>query len=159
MKNRPVVQEIEKRLSISEKLEQYLKKSLGKIDLLRYATLQKAFDGKLVKQDLLDEPAAILLANIKTYRDNNIKPSTKRNIEKAIYYTNGKTMAEELKSILSILQENKNPVSSKTLWLSSMYSDDIDNFYSALRVYIESGEIIELPRKGKESFLKLAESK
>lgn len=66
-------------------------------------------------------------------------------------------MPEELKSILEILNENAEPISSKQLWLSSDKKDDIEEFYAELKKYIESGEIIELPRNGKESFLKLAD--
>lgn len=68
-------------------------------------------------------------------------------------------MAEELKRIIEILKESKEPVSAKILWQSSTHKDDIDDFYAALKKHIESGEIIELPRKGKESFLKLADPK
>jgi type I restriction enzyme S subunit len=67
-------------------------------------------------------------------------------------------MAEELKSILTILKESKAPVSSKTLWQSSVHKDDIDEFYAELKKHIEKGEVIELPREGKESFLQLREA-
>ncbi len=66
-------------------------------------------------------------------------------------------MPEKLKSILEILRESIEPVSSKNLWSSSDKKDDIEEFYAELKKHIESGDIIELPRNGKESFLKLAD--
>jgi type I restriction enzyme S subunit len=68
-------------------------------------------------------------------------------------------MAEEFKSILALLRESKEPISAKTLWQSSIHKDDIDEFYAELKKHIEKGEVIELPREGKETFLQLIEAK
>ena len=82
----------------------------------------------------------------------------RKKTEKPLHIKSRK-MAEELKRIMEILKESNGPVSAKTLWQSSIHKDDIDDFYAALKKHIEAGEIIELPRKGKESFLKLEDVK
>lgn len=154
-----VVQEIDRKLSECDKLEEAIILSLSQSEITKKSLLQKAFEGKLVEQDPTDEPASVLLERIKKEREEYLKLEKERKkIEKPLHIKSRK-MEEELKRIIEILKESKEPVSAKTLWQSSTHKDDIDDFYAALKKHIEAGEIIELPRKGKESFLKLADAK
>jgi type I restriction enzyme S subunit len=98
-----------------------------------------------------------LLKEIKAAKDEFVKAGVKSGMEQKQLHTKYKKMAEELKGIMEILAESKEPVSAKTLWQSSTHKDDIDEFYAVLKKHVEIGEVIELPRKGKESFLKLAQ--
>ena len=132
---------------------------MNQIEPLKQTLLQKAFEGKLVKQEPTDEPASVLLEKIKKEREEYMKAEKERKKTEKPLYIKSRKMAEELKQIIEILKESKEPVFAKTLWQSSTHKDDIDDFYAALKKHIESGEIIELPRKGKESFLKLVDSK
>jgi len=154
-----IVDAIESRFSESEKLEEEIQSSILKLDSLRSSILQKAFEGKLVEQDPTDEPARVLLERIKKEREEYLKAEKERKKTEKPLHIKSRKMAEELKRIIEILKESKEPVSAKTLWQSSTHKDDIDDFYAALKKHIEAGEIIELPRKGKESFLKLADAK
>jgi type I restriction enzyme S subunit len=68
-----IVQEIEKRLSVCDKVEQSITESLEKAEALRQSILKKAFEGKLLtEQEIAQckkepdyEPASVLLEKIK----------------------------------------------------------------------------------------------
>ena len=76
-----IVQEIETRLSVCDKLNEAIEQSLEKAQALRQSILKKAFEGKLLSQDELQtcrqqldwEPAAKLLERIK--KDSKTKKS------------------------------------------------------------------------------------
>jgi len=63
-----LVQEIESRLSICDKIEESIEQGLQQAEALRQSILKKAFEGKLVPQDPNDEPASVLLDRIKAAR-------------------------------------------------------------------------------------------
>jgi len=60
-----IVQEIETRLSVANKLEETITQSLQQAEALRQSILKKAFAGQLVPQDPHDEPADRLLTRIR----------------------------------------------------------------------------------------------
>ena len=68
-----IVQEIESRLSVCDKVEQSISEGLQKAQSLRQSILKKAFEGKLLseaeeyqcKQEADYEPASVLLERIK----------------------------------------------------------------------------------------------
>ena len=66
-----VIQEVERRLSVCDKIEEMIEDSLKQAEALRYSILKKAFEGKLVPQDPNDEPASILLQRIKAEKEKN----------------------------------------------------------------------------------------
>ena len=74
-----IIQEIESRLSVCDKVEQTIIDSLEKAKALRQSILKKAFEGKLLsaaeiarcKQEKDYEPAAVLLEKIKVVKKNN----------------------------------------------------------------------------------------
>ncbi len=63
-----VVQEIESRLSVCDKIEESIEQSLQQAEALRQSILKKAFEGKLVPQNPSDEPASVLLERIRAHR-------------------------------------------------------------------------------------------
>ena len=60
-----VVNEIESRLSVCDKIEEAIEHSLQQAEALRLSIIKKAFEGKLTKQNPKDEPAQKLLERIR----------------------------------------------------------------------------------------------
>jgi type I restriction enzyme S subunit len=74
-----IVLEIEKRLSVCDKMEETIKISLEKANALRQSILKKAFDGKLLTEEEIEackreadyEPASVLLGRIQEEKEKN----------------------------------------------------------------------------------------
>lgn len=77
-----IVEEIEKRFAKADKMLEGVEKSLKSAEQLKQSVLKKAFEGKLVPQDPNDEPASVLLARIKSEKQQNEKVKGKRNDRK-----------------------------------------------------------------------------
>jgi type I restriction enzyme S subunit len=71
-----IVDAIESRLSVCDKLELIINENLAKAQALRQSILKKAFAGRLVPQDSNNEPAEKLLERIKAAKANGV-PQTK----------------------------------------------------------------------------------
>lgn len=69
---RRIVAEVDRRLSVAERLESAIDANLARAKRLRQAILKRAFEGRLVPQDPNDEPAGVLLERIR--QDNSKAP-------------------------------------------------------------------------------------
>ena len=66
---RRIAAEVERRLSVIQKMEHTVEASLARAERLRQSILKQAFSGRLVPQDPDDEPASALLGRIRAERD------------------------------------------------------------------------------------------
>ena len=66
-----IIEEIESRLSIDDKVESIINAELKCAERLRQSILKQVFSGKLVPQDPKDEPASVLLERIKQEKAKN----------------------------------------------------------------------------------------
>ncbi len=62
---RRIVAEVERRLSVADEVARTVEQSLAQAQRLRQSILKKAFEGRLVAQDEMDEPAGVLLEKIR----------------------------------------------------------------------------------------------
>jgi|WetSurMetagenome_2_1015567.scaffolds.fasta_scaffold45119_2 type I restriction enzyme, S subunit len=150
-----IVQAIESRFSLIENLVDSINIGLKKVEAFRHSILKKTFEGKLVPQDSNDGSATRLLKQIQ------YEKAIYSNVQKELVKQkpkNTRTM-ENYKKVLEILKEKGKPISAKELWQLSIHKDNIDAFYAQLKEHIEKGEIEEIERRGKDSFLKLTDSK
>ncbi len=146
-----IVRNIEEKNTICDKAQESIKDGLQQIETFKQTILQEAFQGMLVEPNINDEPVIALLENIQ------VEKKTYDLSEKEKLNTKIKPMADKAKSIIDILKGSVVSLPAKEVWLSSDKKDDIDDFYAELKKFVESGDIVELPRNGKDSFLKLAE--
>tara|TARA_R110000782_G_scaffold237188_1_gene323296 strand:- start:10612 stop:12198 length:1587 start_codon:yes stop_codon:yes gene_type:complete len=149
-----IVNIIESIFSYCDNIEKSVNKALKDAENLQQSILQRAFEGRLVKQELHDESANTLLEKIIREREYYLKNKKTNPI-----YIKTLKMAEPLKSILELLKENKEPMAANILWQLSKHKDDIEAFYEQLKIHVEKNEIKELPRKGKESYLTILDKK
>ena len=145
-----IVQEIDSKFSLIDKVEEFLESNFNQIEILRHSILKKAFEGKLIEQDPNDEPATELIKRIKKEKELYLLEQKKA---AKIKRTTMKRKRQKVSlSILEILEKRTEPISSKLLWEQSKHHDNIEQFYAALK---KLEDRIEEKKKGKESLLSL----
>lgn len=135
-----IVRLLESRFTLIVNLEKSIKKSLKDITLFKQSVLKKAFEGKLIAQDSTVEPANLLLEKIRIEKSeylkaqkelDKLKPKKKRKMDKK-------------KTVLEILKESKEPISTQELWTNSIHEGDIESFYGEIKeIFDQLDEIKE----------------
>ena len=75
------IEEVESRLIVCDKIEEYIEAGLLQSEALRLSILKKAFEGKLIKQNPKDEPAQKLLERMREMKKNGTETKTKNKKE------------------------------------------------------------------------------
>ena len=144
-----IVFEVERRLSVADAVEATVDAELKRSDALRQSILKQAFSGKLVPQNPNDEPASVLLEQIKEDKmKRETEQKSKRKSKKTRKREQGLTKINDLLSektrntrIYDALKSVGQPLPpDELLKLSKL---DVDEFYAQLKAEIESGRIIE----------------
>lgn len=152
-----IIQEIESRFSLANKLEEVTNECLQKIEVLKQSILRKAFEGgllsgkeiELIKSDPDWESAGKLFEKINTERVINKEVQKTKILEEWV-----EIVEEELKDLLTILKESPKGILAKVLWQKSIYKDDIDGFYTELK-RMESQNLIIEKKIENESYIGL----
>ncbi|CAN5649855.1 hypothetical protein BH24ACT22_BH24ACT22_13250 [soil metagenome] len=76
-----IVEEVERRLSVVDKLEATVEENIKQAAGLRQSILKQAFSGELVPQDPDDEPASVLLARIRSEREATKPKARKKGVK------------------------------------------------------------------------------
>lgn len=143
-----IVQEIDRRLSVAERIEKTIEISMRRNDNLRQAILCKAFSGELVEPSHGEEPAAILLEKIQRQREKEKtqKPIAKKG-RRIMTVRDTHFILEEVDAdhLSKILTKNVVGMDPKNLWQESKLT--IDDFYAQLKREVEGNLIEETPER------------
>jgi type I restriction enzyme S subunit len=142
-----IVSEIERRFSVIDQIEKTIDQALIQAEKLRQSILKKAFEGKLLPQNSIDESASILLEKVKKEKANLAASNKiKRKSTSKLKTTEmGKMKSSEADiqdtDLYKILNSSNSPLTPKKLWQLSKL--DIEDFYERLKVEVEKSRIVE----------------
>ena len=153
-----IISEVERCLSVADEMEKTIEQSLKQAERLRQSILKRAFEGKLVPQDLEDESASVLLERIraeKAQREVDEKTKKRRNTKniKMMEVIKEAKKVIKVEGLYDILLSSKKPLTPKQLWqLSNL---DIEEFYAQLKVEVEKGRVIESRPNDSDVYLEI----
>jgi type I restriction enzyme S subunit len=146
-----IVDEIERCLSIIEKV--YLAADVCKqrAGHLRQSILKKAFSGQLVSQDPIDEPAGKLLERIKAEREK-LEDELRKKRKKTM---TTKEKPKKKRDILAVLKGSEVPMRPEDLFRIAGYEPvEVDDFYADLKIADQQETISQTKKKNGEVFLR-----
>jgi type I restriction enzyme S subunit len=154
-----ILEEIEKHLALSDKLEIEIDTAVGNAEVLRQSIIKKAFSGQLVAQNENDESASSLLERIRAAESS---PSVVKK-RQAGKKNNAKKKETIVTKILDVLQSEKSWISTTELCRrcgisNAPETDEIEVFYQELRNGLVTN-MISIERRGDEDWLRIKKSK
>jgi type I restriction enzyme S subunit len=125
-----IICEVERRLLAADRLAAALEQQLVRASNTRQSLLLEAFAGRLVNQNLNDEPASLLLEHILSIREAEARKSKGG----AMSTPKVKTKAVGPRNLLTVLEENSAPMTPEELFHTSGHSQEsVDEFFAELR--------------------------
>jgi len=142
-----IAYQLEKLFAFADRLEARYKTARSQVDRLTPAVLDKAFRGELVPQDPNDEPASVLLEQIrselataktnKSERGKRVTVETTPPLAQVIMLTRKDVQPSHLSAIL----KTRGSLAAEDLWTASQL--EIDDFYDQLKDEEEQGLLRE----------------
>lgn len=148
---RRIVSIVDHFLSIVDKIDQTIDKNIKVASQLRQSILEKAFNGKLVPQDINDESAEKMLERVTINKMQlaKLKGGTKRKVKKLRELGDSNRKEQNIYELLRKCG-NKLIYIDEALALSGL---DIEDFYSKLNMEIKTGRIKEYKSKNGDTLL------
>ena len=149
-----IVEKIEELFDVVNDLELVYKNSIKQVKRIKKTLLNQAFQGNLVPQNPIDEPAALLLEKIKVEKARmEEEMKAKRKARRAL--PKKKRIMKNLE-IIEVLKIHGQPMKAHEVWKESKFRNDIDEFYAELRRVVEDTRNVEQEvRNDKETYLSL----
>jgi type I restriction enzyme S subunit len=126
LEQKTIIREVERRLKAADRLSRTLYRQLERARATRQSLFREAFTGRLVPQNLQDEPAEISLERIRVSRQVQAKKPKEKRMPKS------KSRAIQ-RPLLEVLQEHKRPITPEQLFRKAGFQPaDADLFYREL---------------------------
>ncbi len=152
-----IIERIETAFKAIDTIEAELTKAESIRKRLEQTILTKAFRGELVPQNPNDEPASVLLERIRAEREAQPKSKRTQRIKpakKILSIQDEPTVMVERSNLLNVIKGAGKPVTPEELLRGSTYDEDtIEDFYAALKLAVESKQIVE-DREGDKILLR-----
>jgi type I restriction enzyme, S subunit len=144
-----IVGEVERRMAAADRLQAALEQQLTRASATRQSLMHEAFSGRLVPQDPDDEPASVVLKNIRAAREKEAQNPRGKRMPKS--KPKSKVV---LRPLLDILREHREPMTPEQLFRDSGYQQEfednecrqeiVDRFYEELRQQVgPKGPVLE----------------
>jgi len=143
-----IIEEIERRLSAATISEQRARGAIAEAEKTREVVLREAFVGKLVPQDADDEPASVLLEEIRT---GKARLEEERKQMRQLGHKQQETMKAQSKkshvAIADVLRSARTPLTPKELFDRAGYApEEVQDFYADLKQAVDCDRIIREER-------------
>jgi len=153
-----ITKQIEKFLFLADQLESDYEAAKSQLDALPQSLLSKAFRGELCTPEPGAESAEILLARIQKEKARlEILEKQQRSQRQARKMKSEKK--SDLKALATVLETSKGEwILARMAWQQSEHRDDIEGFYAELKRLIETEQMVEEEKRGKESYLRMTQA-
>ncbi len=155
---REILRQIDHFFALSDQLEFDYEAAKSQLDALPQSVLSKAFRGELCTPEPGAESAEILLARIQKEKARlEILEKQQRSQRQARKMKSEKK--SDLKALAAVLETSKGEwILSRMAWQQSEHRDDIEGFYAELKRLIETEQMVEEEKRGKESYLRMTQA-